>query len=31
MKDNGTNISMEEVKLIFRVVWTLKGQKMTPK
>ena len=29
MKDNGTNTSMKEIKLIFRVIWTLKWPKMT--
>ena len=27
MKGNGTNMSMKEVKLIFRVIWTLKWPK----
>ena len=31
MKGNGTNISMKEVKLILRVIWTLQWPKMTPK
>ena len=31
MKGNGTKMSMKEVTLIFRFIWTLKWLKMTPK
>ena len=31
MKDNGKVISIKEVTLIFRVIWTLQWPKITPK